>query len=123
MYSRISLPFLKATTGNSRGGSPPHTALRQFLPVPFSRRTPEREDGWLDSQNVSRAQDRELASSLANDLFLDRTLEHDAELEALIAALSVDQINAAMRNHIDLSKISVVKAGDFAGEKEEELVP
>ncbi|MBT8478082.1 MAG: insulinase family protein [Gemmatimonadetes bacterium] len=82
------------------------------------------KDGWLDSRNVSRAQDRELASALAGGLFLDRTLEHDAELEARIAALSVEQINAAMRQHIDLSRVTVVKAGDFAGAGEDpELVP
>ena len=81
------------------------------------------KDGWLDSRNVSRAQDRELASSLSGGLFLDRTLEHDAALEGLIADLSVEEINAAMRRHIDLSKITVVKAGDFAGVTEEGLVP
>jgi zinc protease len=73
---------------------------------------------------VSRAQDRELAGSLAYGLYLDRTLEHDAELEARIADLTVDEINAAMRRHIDLSRITVVKAGDFAGvNQEQELVP
>jgi zinc protease len=82
------------------------------------------KDGWLDSRDVSRAQDRELAGSLAYGLYLDRTLEHDAELEARIADLTVDEINAAMRRHIDLSRITVVKAGDFAGvNQEQELVP
>ncbi len=38
--------------------------------------------------------------------------------------LSVDEINEAMRRHIDLSRITVVKAGDFAGVSEDpELVP
>ena len=82
------------------------------------------KDGWLDSRNVSRAQDRELASSLSGGLFLDRTLEHDAELEARIADLSVDEINETMLRHIDLSRITVVKAGDFAGVSQDpELVP
>ncbi len=82
------------------------------------------KDGWLDSRDVSRAQDRELATSLSGGLFLDRTLEHDAELEARIADLSVDGINEAMRRHIDLSRITVVKAGDFAGvSPDPELVP
>jgi len=41
-----------------------------------------------------------------------------------IADLSVDEINEAMRRHIDLSRITVVKAGDFAGVSEDpELVP
>jgi zinc protease len=69
--------------------------------------------GYLKSRQVSRAQDNELAGRLNNLLFIDRTLEWDAELERKIAALTTDQINAAMRRHTDVSKISIVKAGDF----------
>ena len=38
--------------------------------------------GWLQSRQVSRAQDNELAGRLNTYLFLDRTLQWDAELEA-----------------------------------------
>ena len=34
--------------------------------------------------------------------------------EKKIAALTPDQINAAMRRYIDPAKITIVKAGDFA---------
>jgi zinc protease len=42
-----------------------------------------------------------------------RTMEWDAKLEAEIAALTPDQVNAAFRRHVDQKAISVVKGGDF----------
>jgi zinc protease len=71
------------------------------------------KSGYLQSRQVSRAQDNELASRLNNYLFLGRTLQFDAELDAKLKALTPDQIIAAMRRHIDPSKITIIKAGDF----------
>ena len=73
--------------------------------------------GYLQSRGVSRAQDRELAPALANAAFAGRTLQFDADLEAKIGALTPDQVAGALRRHIDMSKITVVKAGDFAKTK------
>lgn len=72
------------------------------------------KSGYLQSRQVSRAQDNELAGRLNNYLFLGRTLQWDADLEAKIKALTPEQINAAMRRHIDPSKITIIKSGDFA---------
>ncbi len=69
--------------------------------------------GWLQSRQVSRAQDNELTRALANSLFLKRTLAWDAALEQKVAALTADELNAAMRRHLTLDKLSIVKAGDF----------
>lgn len=69
--------------------------------------------GYLQSRNVSRSQDKELVSRLSNYLYWGRTLSWDADLEKKIAALTVADINAAMRKWIDPSKISFVEAGDF----------
>ena len=44
-----------------------------------------------------------------------RRLKWDEALEQKVAALSPEQIAEAMREHIDLSKVSIVKAGNFAG--------
>jgi len=41
-------------------------------------------------------------------------MAYDAELEKKIQALTPQQVNEAMRKYIDPSKITVVKAGDFA---------
>ena len=78
---------------------------------------PELKDArtaWLQSQAASRAQDRELAGRLAVNLFHGRTLAWQADLEAKVQALRPDQITAALRKHFDPSKISIMKAGDFA---------
>ncbi len=74
--------------------------------------------GWLQSREVSRAQDRSLANTLGATLFFDRTMEHEAELDAKVAALTTEQVNQAMRRHLDPGKFVVVLAGDFAGAQE-----
>jgi zinc protease len=74
----------------------------------------EAKKGYLQSRQVSRAQDGSLARALAAGLFLDRTLDWDARLEQRIGALTSEEIAAAMRRHIDPSKFTAIKAGDFA---------
>ena len=37
----------------------------------------------------------------------------DSELQRKIEALSPEQILTALRRHLDLSQLSIVKAGDF----------
>ncbi len=70
--------------------------------------------GWLQSRQVSRAQDNELAARLRGYAYIGRTLAWDAEFEKKVEALTPEQITAALRRHIDPDKISIVKAGDFA---------
>jgi zinc protease len=72
------------------------------------------KSGYLQSRQVSRAQDNELAGRLNNYLFIGRTLQFDADLDAKLKALTPEQIVAAMRRHIDPTKITIIKAGDFA---------
>lgn len=75
------------------------------------------KSGWLQSQVVSRSQDAQLASALSNGLFLGRTMEWNAQNEKVIEGLTPELINAAMKRHLDPSKINIVKAGDFAKSK------
>ena len=42
-----------------------------------------------------------------------RTMKWDADLEARIQSLTLEQVNAAFRAHIDPASVSIVKAGDF----------
>jgi hypothetical protein len=37
--------------------------------------------------------------------------------------LTLDEVNAAIRRHLDISKITIVKAGDFAGAQERIGIP
>jgi len=74
----------------------------------------EAKSGWRQSRQVARAQDASLARTLATDLYIQRTLAWDAELEKKVEALTGEQILAALRKHLDPSKMTIVKAGDFA---------
>jgi zinc protease len=74
--------------------------------------------GWLQGRGVARSQDQQLASKMASDLFVERTLKWDADVERKVAALTVAQVNAAVRRHIRLDAVTIVKAGDFARAKE-----
>ena len=71
------------------------------------------KSGWVQGQQVGRAQDAALSRKLDSNLYVGRTLAWDAELEKKIAALTPDEIVAAMRRHIDPAKITIVQAGDF----------
>ena len=75
--------------------------------------------GYLEGRNVSRAQDSELAGGLSGALYDGRTLEYDAEVESAIANLTSEAIVAAMRRQLDPSAMTIVKAGDFANNREE----
>jgi zinc protease len=75
------------------------------------------KSGWLQSRQVSRAQDKELAARLSAFAHLNRTLQWDAEFEKKVEALTSEQITAAMRKHLDPEKLSIIKAGDFAKSK------
>jgi zinc protease len=67
----------------------------------------------LDERAVGRSQDQALAGTIAVRERFGRTMKFDEGMDAKIAALTVDQVNAAFRRHIDPSAISYFKAGDF----------
>jgi zinc protease len=69
--------------------------------------------GWLKSRQVSRASDTGLAGTLSSYLFYGRDLHFDAQREELIRQLTPDQVNAAIKKHLDYARMISVKAGDF----------
>jgi zinc protease len=64
-----------------------------------------------------RAQDGSLAGQLSSNLYFDRTFEFDAKLEDAIRSVTLEEVNDAVKRRLDLSKITIVKAGDFKGAK------
>ena len=68
---------------------------------------------YLDSRMVGRSTDAALLALMLSHEQLDRPFKWDSDLEAKIQALTVEQINAAFRKHIDPNALSIVKAGDF----------
>ena len=75
------------------------------------------KSGWTQSRQVTRSQDAQLAGTLNNYLFINRTMKWDEDYEKIVNSLTVDQINAAMKKHLKPDMISIVKAGDFAKSK------
>jgi zinc protease len=69
---------------------------------------------WLQLRQQSRSNDGELASILIARRDVGRTLAYDARLEEQVKALTVEQVNAALRKYIVPTDLTNVKAGDFA---------
>jgi zinc protease len=70
----------------------------------------------LQGLQVQRAQDGNLTSAWVQYLAKPggRTFAYDAELDRRLAALTPEQVQAAARKYLDYSKLTIVKAGDFA---------
>ena len=73
--------------------------------------------GYLQGQSVNRSQDGYMSSKLSGNLFLNRTMKWSEELEKKISALTVDQVNTAMKKWLKPEKITIVQAGDFNRKK------
>ncbi len=68
---------------------------------------------WIQERTMGRTEDGGLVGLLSARQRFDRTLKFDESLEAKVAALTPDQINAAFRKHIDPAGMIYIKAGDF----------
>ena len=71
------------------------------------------KSGYIQSQGMSRSDDRSMSGTLNSYLQLDRTMMWDAEMEKKIMTLTPDQIHKAMKKYIDVNKLVIIKAGDF----------
>ena len=71
-------------------------------------------NGWLERRQLGRAQDNTLAAGLSQNLYFGRTFQFDQELEDQVRAVTLEDVNQAIRDRLDLSKLTIVKAGDFA---------
>lgn len=75
------------------------------------------KSGWSQSRTVNRAQDGGLAGTLNNYLFSKRDLKWDEAYEKKVMDLTPEQINAAMKKHLKLESMNIIKAGDFVKAK------
>ncbi|MCA9195481.1 MAG: insulinase family protein, partial [Planctomycetales bacterium] len=81
------------------------------------------KQGYLQSEQLSRTQDSTLAALLASTAFANRDMSYFENFEQSIAALTVEQTNAALRKYIDPQRLVVVTAGDFAKTKQPATAP
>ncbi len=73
----------------------------------------EGKSALLSFRRLSRAQDGNLAAALAANLDLGRTMARAAEVDAQLQALTLDQVNAALRRYIQPERFVTGVAGDF----------
>ncbi|GAB3747025.1 M16 family metallopeptidase [Lysobacter olei] len=68
----------------------------------------------LTERQQARAGDGTVAAILARNLHMGRTMAWSAEMDARLKALTVADVNAALRKHLRPDMLSVFAAGDFA---------
>jgi len=68
---------------------------------------------WQEEETVGRANDSTLLAEMGQHERFGRTFQWEAGLEAKVAALTPEQVNAAFRRHLDPAALFTVKAGDF----------
>ena len=73
----------------------------------------EARSGLLNGRRLNRAQDAVVAGALANNLFLGRTFAVSQAVDEAIAKLTLEQINAAWRQHIAPPRLVLAWGGDF----------
>lgn len=69
--------------------------------------------GLLNYRRLSRARDAAMAAGIANNLHIGRTFARSAEVDAQLAALTVEQVNAALRKYLTPERMVYGFAGDF----------
>ncbi|WP_345948256.1 pitrilysin family protein [Mucilaginibacter sp. PAMB04274] len=77
----------------------------------------EAKKGYLQSRGVSLAQDNVLAGTLNTYSYYGENIAFWQKTDDAVSKLTTAQINAAAKRYYDPTKISIVKAGDFAKKK------
>ena len=70
--------------------------------------------GWQEERKIGRAQDRALAASHVAQTAANRTMSFVEKIDAQIEATTLDEVNAAIRKHLEPNKFLNIYAGDFA---------
>lgn len=68
---------------------------------------------WLSSRKTSLGLDQYLVSHIETYLELGKDLSFDSDYEQKAKALTVDQVNAALRKYVSPDKMTLIYAGDF----------
>jgi len=85
-------------------------ALREgFTPQELA----EGQRGLLNFRRLSRAQDSAIASAWARNLYLGRTFAISAKVDAALRALTLEQVNAALRKYVKPDELASAFAGEL----------
>jgi predicted Zn-dependent peptidase len=106
IYAPQNLPKLKADIADVLS-----TLLRDGV---TEQELAEAKSGLLQFWSVGRTQDGTLATQLANQMKIGRSMTFVEAREAKVQAASVDQVNMALRKYVVLDRLVQIYAGDFA---------
>lgn len=95
------------------------TAVREEIETllkngPTEEELKKAKEGYLQRQEVSRTDDATLAQQLNTTLLVGRTMAFTRDQEAKIAALTAEEVTEALRKYVDVKRLHIVTAGDFA---------
>ena len=89
--------------------------LARVLAAPFTpAEIATAKSGILQSRKVGRSSDSALAGQLARHLFLGHDFTWDARFEQELDGVTAQDIQKALRAHLDPKTMITIKAGDFA---------
>lgn len=71
------------------------------------------KSGYIQYRQNGRAQDGQLAAKLNTNEFLGRNMSWEKALDDKLEALTVADVNAAIKKYLTADKVSFIKAGDF----------
>ncbi|WP_215937113.1 M16 family metallopeptidase [Winogradskyella psychrotolerans] len=70
--------------------------------------------GWVQAQSVSRAKDNELSSTINNNLYYDRDMMFQKNIEEQVKSLTTEDVNKAIKTYFkEFKNWTVVNAGDY----------
>jgi zinc protease len=73
----------------------------------------EGQRGLLNYRRLTRARDAAVAAGIVNNLHIGRTFARSAQVDAELQALTVGQVNAALRKYLSPDRFVYGFAGDF----------
>jgi zinc protease len=68
---------------------------------------------WMDERLIQRGNESSLIGLLGGLERWGRTMEWEAKMDAAVSALTVQQVNDALKRYVDPASFSIVKGGDF----------
>ena len=71
------------------------------------------KEGVLQERRLARTEDKSIAGALVNQAYLGRTFATSAAIDAAIAKLTAQDVNAVLRKYVKPGDIAYVFAGDF----------
>jgi zinc protease len=72
------------------------------------------KDLWVNQQDTSLANDRDLVQKLSLETFLGRTTAFDQELREKVRAVTPDDIARVAKRYLDPARLVIVDAGDVS---------